>query len=134
MEGVSSPSRPHDRDVATKGTISVDVEADVRKFATQLKKDLDKALRGIKLDASSLGKPISDGIAKGVKDAEKTLDRLGASSSRVFDEIADSARNAGANGICAKKALCPAIWCDRGETTRIVDHDHRQEALFGRFA
>lgn len=59
------------------GRASVDVVADVGKFGANLTRDLNKALRNVKVDGKSVGDQLAQDVDKGVSSAEQSIDRLG---------------------------------------------------------
>lgn len=85
------------------GRAVVEVIGDVSRFATQLKRDLDKAIKGVKVDTRPVGKQISDGIGDALTDigdvnvdvdvtgATKAVASLHAVAAAV-DKVGDEAR------------------------------------------
>src|SRR4030042_1263641 len=59
------------------GKASIEAVADVSRFAAQLKRDLDKALKGIRIDADPLGDQLARSIRRGVDAANRELGRIG---------------------------------------------------------
>lgn len=84
-------------------TAKVQVVGDVGpKFATDLAHDLNKAVRGVKLDTSPIADGITDGAKKGAAGAERALNvmtdhlgnvfaEIGHDADRAFDEVGDDA-------------------------------------------
>lgn len=95
--------------VARRGKISIDVEADVDRFADELERDLNGKLRGVKVDGDRIGDQLADGVRRGsdraeghwrdangrmrdefgrfVKEVESDSDRAGNALSRMFTRL-----------------------------------------------
>lgn len=80
----------------SSGKISIDVEADLSKFASQLAKDLNAAIKNVRLDMSSVSKQLGEGIQKGVEAGAKAVDKFARNANDSFSTVSDSARRMGA--------------------------------------
>lgn len=83
--------------MAKTGEASILAVADVSKFAAQLQKDLNSAIAGIRLNADSLGRQISQGVKEGVDQANTELKRLGDQSGQITNIITNDSNRAGQN-------------------------------------
>ena len=72
--------------MARTGEASILAVADVSRFAAQLRRDLNAAVAGIRIDADHLGRQISDSISDGVDQANVELLRLGQRADSTFEE------------------------------------------------
>jgi phage-related protein len=72
--------------MARTGEASILAVADVSRFAAQLRRDLNAAVAGIRIDADSLGRQISDSISDGVDQANVELLRLGQQADSTFEQ------------------------------------------------
>ena len=75
--------------MGVSGKASIEAVADVSRFAAQLKRDLDKALKGIRIDADPLGDQLARSIRRGVDDANRELGRIGEGTDVVTTRIGD---------------------------------------------
>jgi TP901 family phage tail tape measure protein len=80
----------------SSGKISIDVEADLSKFASQLAKDLNAAIKGVRLDMGPVSKQLSEGVEKGVEAGTKAIDKFAKRAGNSFSNVSDSARRMGA--------------------------------------
>ena len=48
------------------GRAAIEIIGDVSKFAATLKKDLDRAVKGVKADTRPIGAKISEGVGEGL--------------------------------------------------------------------
>jgi len=77
------------------GEASVDVVAEFASFAGQFQRDLNAALRGVKIDMTSVSNQISNGVKEGVDAAGKEFGRLGAQAEGTLNGIAQRSSSAG---------------------------------------
>lgn len=80
---------------AKSGRASIEIVADVSKFAAQLQRDLDKALRGVRLNLSGVSEQIGDGVQAGVDSAKESLGGLDDSAKETLAGVGESAKQAG---------------------------------------
>lgn len=80
--------------MARAGQASVDVVADFSKFATQFQRDLNTALRGIKIDMSGISNQISTGVRDGVNAANQEFKRLANQAGESFNMITQQSATA----------------------------------------
>lgn len=73
----------------------MDVVADFSRFATQFQRDLNAALRGIRIDMSGTSGQISNGVRQGVNAAGEELRRLGPQAGEAMNAVAQQANRAG---------------------------------------
>src|SRR4030042_4312235 len=71
------------------GKASIEAVADVSRFAPQRKRDPDRALKGIRIDADPLGDQLARSIRRGVDDANRELGRIGEGTDVVTKRIGD---------------------------------------------
>lgn len=81
--------------MARSGQASVDVVADFAQFAAQFQRDLNTALRGIRLDMSGVSNQISNGVREGVDAANQEFRRLGDQAGESFNVITQRSSAAG---------------------------------------
>lgn len=79
----------------SSGKVMIDVEADVSKFATQLAKDLNEAIKRVRLDMSPITRQMTEGFDKGTKEATKAIDQMTERATRSFNQVSDAARRTG---------------------------------------
>jgi phage-related protein len=81
--------------MAKSGIASVEVVADFRRFSAQFQRDLNKALRGIRLDMSGISNQISRGVREGVDSANAEFSRLGDQANDAFGRVGDDSDRLG---------------------------------------
>lgn len=81
--------------MARSGQASVDVVADFASFAGQFQRDLNSALRGIRVDMSAINNQITAGIREGVNAASGELRRLGTAAEGSMGAVAQQSAAAG---------------------------------------
>ena len=69
--------------------------ADFSKFAATFQRDLNTALRGVRLDMSGISDQISNGVRDGVNAANQEFRRLGTQAGETFNTIAQRSATAG---------------------------------------
>jgi TP901 family phage tail tape measure protein len=81
--------------MAKSGQASVEVLADFSKFAATFQRDLNAALRGVKIDMTGIADQISNGVRDGVNAANKEFQRLGDQAGSALDKVAKKASETG---------------------------------------
>ena len=76
------------------GKAAVQVVGDVSTFAKKLQADLNKALRAVNLDVAPLANKLGADISKGVDVAQRSLNTLDDTASKVFTNVAQDADRA----------------------------------------
>lgn len=79
------------------GEASILAVADVSKFAQQLQKGIQDAIKGIKIDASPIGDQIAEGVKKGVEDAKRELSGLSTSADAEGQKVQASTKKTSAS-------------------------------------
>lgn len=70
------------------GQAAVDVVADFSRFAAQFQKDLNSALKGVKVDTSRVSSGLSAGVAEGASKASESIGKFGAEADKTFSGVA----------------------------------------------
>jgi len=81
--------------MARSGQASVEVLADFSKFAATFQRDLNAALRGVRIDMTGVSDQISNGVRDGVNAANQELKRLGNQAGETFETISKRSSTAG---------------------------------------
>jgi TP901 family phage tail tape measure protein len=81
--------------MARAGQASVEVMADFSQFASTFQRDLNTALRGVRIDMTGVADQISGGVRDGVNAANQELRRLGNQAGESFDQITQRSAAAG---------------------------------------
>lgn len=79
------------------GRASVDIVADVSKFAGQLTRDLNAAARTVRVDLDPVSRQITANLQDGVVKGERALDTIPESAQRNMSKVADAAAQAGSS-------------------------------------
>lgn len=81
--------------MARSGQASVEVLADFSRFASAFQRDLNTALRGVRIDMTGVSNQISNGVRDGVNAASQELRRLGNRAGESFGVIEQRSAQAG---------------------------------------
>ncbi len=80
---------------ATSGKVTIDVEADVSKFAAQLAKDLNEAIKRVRLDMSPITRQMTEGFERGTREATQAIEHMTDRATRSFNQVSEAARRTG---------------------------------------
>jgi TP901 family phage tail tape measure protein len=81
--------------MARSGQASVEVLADFSKFAATFQRDLNAAMRGVRIDMTGVSDQISNGVREGVDAANQELRRLGNQAGETFNLVTQKSAAAG---------------------------------------
>lgn len=81
--------------MARSGQASVEVLADFSKFAATFQRDLNAALRGVRIDMTGVSNQIANGVRDGVNAANQELRRLGNQAGESFNIISQRSEQSG---------------------------------------
>jgi phage-related protein len=114
--------------VTRSGRATIEIVGDVSKFATALKRDLDRLIKGVKVDTRPVGEQISKGVGEGF---DKVKEEAAETGEKIGDELDKGAKKAsrslGEIDRAAERAF-RKIDAEARKATRGIDRDLDQLA------